>query len=165
MKSNVLPALVAPIVAATWLAQPGLIQARNTNYPAATTRSGAGGQNDVAAEEDKQGLVRMNFRNASLDSVLDHLSAAGHLIIHKETDAHGAIDVESKDPLTTDQAIDLLNSALKKNGWSAIRDGRILTTLRLTSANRGRSQLCAEIRPNSYPNHPGPLCDREPIGQ
>ena len=48
-------------------------------------------------------------------------------IINKETDVRGTVEVWSKEPLTKDEAVEVLNSVLKKNGCAVIRNGRILT--------------------------------------
>jgi general secretion pathway protein D len=73
--------------------------------------------------------LRMNFRNASVDSVLDYLSSAAGFIIHKEADPKGSFDFLSKDLLSKEQALRLVNSVLKKNGYGLICNGRILTVV------------------------------------
>jgi general secretion pathway protein D len=69
----------------------------------------------------------MDFRGAPLNLVLDYLSDAAGFIINKETDVRGTVDVWSKHPLTKEEAVELLNSVLKKNGYAVTRNGRILT--------------------------------------
>ena len=79
----------------------------------------------VVVENGTNGL-RLNFHNAPLSLVLDYLSDAAGFVINKETDVRGTVDVQGKD-LTKDEAVEVLNSALKKNGCAVIRNGRILT--------------------------------------
>ncbi len=79
----------------------------------------------VVVENGTNGL-RLNFHNAPLNLVLDYLSDAAGFIINKETDVRGTVDVQGKD-LTKDEAVEVLNSALKKNGCAVMRNGRILT--------------------------------------
>jgi type II secretory pathway component GspD/PulD (secretin) len=69
----------------------------------------------------------LNFRNAPLDMVLNYLSDAAGFIIVLDTPVHGNVSVISSHPMTRDEAVDLLNSVLNKNGYAAIRDGRTLT--------------------------------------
>jgi general secretion pathway protein D len=72
------------------------------------------------------GLV-LNFRNAPLDLVLNYLSDAAGFIIILETPVRGNVDVISSHPMTKDEAVDLLNAVLGRNGYAAIRSGRTLT--------------------------------------
>ncbi len=74
----------------------------------------------VVVENGTNG-VRMNFNKAPLNLVLDYLSDAAGFIINKETDVRGTVDVQGKD-LTKDEAVEVLNSALKKNGYAVVRN-------------------------------------------
>jgi general secretion pathway protein D len=76
----------------------------------------------------------MNFRGAPLNLVLDYLSDAAGFIINKETEVRGTVDVWSKAPVSKEEAVQLLNSVLKKNGYAVTRNGRILTIVSLDSA-------------------------------
>jgi general secretion pathway protein D len=71
--------------------------------------------------------IRMNFRNASLDMVLNHLSEAAGFIIVMDAKPTGKVDAWSNTPITKDEAVNLLNSVLNRNGYAAIRNGRTLT--------------------------------------
>jgi general secretion pathway protein D len=79
----------------------------------------------VVVETGTNGL-RLNFHNAPLNLVLDYLSDAAGFVINKEVDVRGTVDVQGK-ALTKDEAVEVLNSALKRNGCAVIRNGRILT--------------------------------------
>jgi type II secretory pathway component GspD/PulD (secretin) len=81
----------------------------------------------VVMEFGTNGL-RLNIHNAPLSLVLDYLSDAAGFVIDKQTDVRGTVDVQGKD-LTKDEAVELLNSALKKNGCAVVRNGRILTII------------------------------------
>jgi hypothetical protein len=80
----------------------------------------------VVVDNSTNGM-RLNFHGAPLNLVLDYLSDAAGFIINKETDVRGTVEVWSKEPLTKDEAVEVLNSVLKKNGCAVIRNGRILT--------------------------------------
>jgi type II secretory pathway component GspD/PulD (secretin) len=73
------------------------------------------------------GLLRLNFRGVPLDMVLNYLSEAAGFIIVLDTDVRGRVDVWSNQPVTKDEAVSLLNSVLKKNGYAAVRNDRTLT--------------------------------------
>jgi general secretion pathway protein D len=91
---------------------------------AATTTTNA-----VAVLANGESGLRLNFRGASLDQVLNYLSEAAGFIIVLDTKISGKIDVWSNTPLTRDEAVNLLNSVLNKNGYAAIRNGRTLTVV------------------------------------
>lgn len=73
-----------------------------------------------------QNDLTLNFNRAPLEMVLNYLSDAAGLIIVQDTHVNGNVTVVGKH-LTRDEAVDLLNSVLNKNGYAAIRQGRTLT--------------------------------------
>jgi general secretion pathway protein D len=79
------------------------------------------------AGTNTSGELRMNFKNAPLDLVLNYLSDAAGFIIVLDTTVRGNVNIISSQPVTKDEAVNLLNSVLNKNGYAAIRDGRTLT--------------------------------------
>lgn len=91
-------------------------------------------QSSSAPTTEEGGELRLNFRNAPLDMVLEYLSEAAGFTIVLETQVKGSIDVWSNRPVSTQEAIDILDSALAKNGYAAIRNGRKLTIISKDSA-------------------------------
>jgi len=81
---------------------------------------------DQVVQDGEKGL-RLNFRNAPLELVLDYLSDAAGFIIVPETDVRGKVDVWSNQPVTKDEAVSLLSTVLAKEGYAVLRDGRTLT--------------------------------------
>ena len=79
----------------------------------------------------------LNFHNAPIDLVLSYLSDAAGFIIEVDTPIRGKVDVWSTHPVTKDEAVDLLNSMLNKNGYAAIRNGRTLTIVSKEDAIHG----------------------------
>jgi type II secretory pathway component GspD/PulD (secretin) len=78
--------------------------------------------------------LRMNFRNAPLEMVLNYLSDAAGFIIVLETHVNGNVNIISTHPVTKDEAVDLLNAQLNRNNYAAIRDGRTLTIVEKNDA-------------------------------
>ena len=78
--------------------------------------------------------IQMNFRNAPLEQVLEYLSEAAGFIIVLDAPIKGTVNVISAKPMSQDEAVDFLSSALNKNGLAAIRDGRTLTIIDRTAA-------------------------------
>ncbi len=83
---------------------------------------------DHVVADGEKGL-RLNFKNAPLEMVLNYLSDAAGFIIVPEVDVRGKVDVWSNQPLTKDEAIDVLNSVLSKNGFAALQNGRMLVII------------------------------------
>ncbi len=74
------------------------------------------------------GLV-FNFKDVSIDSVLDELSSVAGFIVVKVDNPIGRVTMVSKQPVTAADAVSLLNTVLKNigaNGYAAIQQGRIL---------------------------------------
>ncbi len=97
--------------------------------------------------------LRMNFRNAPLDLVLKYLSDAAGFIIIMDTQIRGNVSVISSYPMTRDEAVDLLNSVLNKNGYAAIRDGRTLTIVEKNDAKTRNIPVKTSNDPKSIPNN------------
>ena len=70
--------------------------------------------------------IRLNFRGASLDSVLDYLSMAAGFIIVRQANVEGRVDAWSHQPLTRAEAVELLSTVLYDKGFAVIQNGRIL---------------------------------------
>jgi len=83
----------------------------------------------VAPREPGPNELRLNFRGAPVELVLNYLSDAAGFIIQLNTPVHGKLDVWSNQPVTKEEAIDLLNSVLNHNGYAAVRNGRLLTIM------------------------------------
>lgn len=79
-----------------------------------------------APAPEPDGGLRLNFRNARLDQVLEYLSEAAGFTIIIETPVEGTIDAWSNNPVSVEEAVDILDSALARNGYAAIRDGKKL---------------------------------------
>ncbi len=72
------------------------------------------------------GAIMMNFQGASLGDVLNYLSEAAGFVIVQEAQVTGTVSVVSRQAITPDEAVDLLNAVLLEKGFLAIRNGRIL---------------------------------------
>jgi general secretion pathway protein D len=107
----------------SWAALAGLFVGLSSAVAALNTTNQAGAER-----------FSLNFHGAPLSQVLDYFSEAGGFVIHQAGGTQGLVDVYSKDPLSSDAAVDLLNSALKKDGYRVIRNRRILTVVSLRDA-------------------------------
>jgi hypothetical protein len=96
------------------------------------------------------GLI-LNFRGAQIDQVLNYLSDAAGFIIELDTHVSGTVDVFSAHPVSKDEAVQLLNSVLNKNGYAAIRDGRRLRIMSKENAMRGQIPVIIGNDPDKIP--------------
>jgi general secretion pathway protein D len=97
----------------------------STNAPGQLVEDSASAP-PVVANNGTNGL-RLNFRNAPLERVLNYLSEAAGFVIVLEARPKGTVDIISSTPVTREEAVSLLDQQLRKNGYAAIRKGRTLT--------------------------------------
>lgn len=100
--------------------------------------------------ETEKGL-RLNFRGVPLEMVLDYFAEAAGFIIVPKVDIRGRVDVWSNDPLTKNEAVDVLNNVLSRSGYAAFRTDR---TLQIINKD--------EIRQRPVPTNSGTEPDKIP---
>jgi type II secretory pathway component GspD/PulD (secretin) len=76
----------------------------------------------------------LNFRDVPLSAVLNYLSAKAGLIVISDADLRGKVSVVAKQPVTTNDLVEMLNDALSKNGYAATLNGRTLNVMELSRA-------------------------------
>ena len=131
---------------------------RGRGHPPGPPGPGAGGLPPNAAaptgaEAAGTNGLRLNFRNAPIDLVLNYLSDAAGFIIELDTPVRGNVSVISSHPMTADEAVDLVNSVLNKNGYAAIRNGRTLTILDKNDAKTRDIPVKVSNDPDSIPKN------------
>jgi type II secretory pathway component GspD/PulD (secretin) len=95
--------------------------------------------------------LRLNFHGAPLEAVLNYLSEAAGFVIILEAQPSGTVDVWSERLLTKEEALELLNSVLLRNGYATIRKGRILTIVKRDEAKTKALPVVLGSRPESIP--------------
>jgi type II secretory pathway component GspD/PulD (secretin) len=126
----------APPLPATASAEPAPATA-----PAAPTK--------VVAEGEK--ALRLNFRGAPLELVLNYLSEAAGFVIDLQTEVKGKVDVWSNQPLTKDEAVSVLNAVLNRNGYAAIRNERVLSIVSKDGVQKRDLPVISGSDPKSIP--------------
>jgi len=98
-------------------------------------------------------MLRMNFRGASLDMVLNYLSEAAGFIINIKpgTTVRGKVDVWSSQPLTREEALNLVDTVLNQNGLAAIRNGKMLTIVNRDEAKTQNVRVIQGSDPKDIP--------------
>ena len=106
---------------------------------------------EPAKAEGSTDGIRMDFRNAPLESVLTYLSDAAGFIIVSQTPLNGRVNIMSRQPVSKDEAVELLNGELSRNGYAARRDGRTLTILDRNTARQQTIPVRMGGNPDSVP--------------
>ncbi len=96
------------------------------------------------------GLI-LNFRGASIDQVLNYLSDAAGFIIEMDTQVRGTVDVFSAHPVSQEEAVQLLNSVLSKNGYTAVQTGRTLRIMSRDDALHSQIPVIVGSDPDQIP--------------
>ena len=151
-----LPGSPAPAPAAVTNA-PGTAERSPTPAPANPDRAAGVSTNDLASAagngSSTNGL-RLNFRNAPIDLVLNYLSDAAGFIIELDSPVKGNVSVISSHPMTRDEAVDLVNSVLNKNGYAAIRSGdRTLKIMDKSTAKSSGNPVKISNDPATIPDN------------
>ncbi len=97
--------------------------------------------------------LRLNFRNAPIDLVLNYLSEAAGFIIELDANVRGTVSVISSHPMTKDEAVDLLNSVLNRNGYAAIRSGERTLKIMDKAAAKLNNPVRIGNEPETIPNN------------
>ncbi len=100
-----------------------------------------------AAEFPANKGLRMNFRGAPLEMVLNYMSKAAGFIINvtRSVDVKGRIDIWSEQPLTKEESVELLKKVLNQNGYTVIQDNRILTIISSSQAKNNEGTPIEEV--------------------
>jgi type II secretory pathway component GspD/PulD (secretin) len=140
MKINHLVALSLAVVCPGWLAVAAEDDVSDsTNTPALSMGSEAFPSNGIV----------LNFQNVPLNAVLNYLSAKAGLIIVSDANLQGAVSVVAKQPIGTNEIVDLLNEQLSKNNLTAVLQGR---TLQVMDAERAKSLASTPVKVATGPS-------------
>ena len=80
--------------------------------------------------------ITVNFKDASIDAVLDYLSQEAGFIIIKVVPIGTRVTVYSAQPISPEDAVRMLNTELKTSGFTAIQMGRVLKITSLDKAKK-----------------------------
>jgi len=84
----------------------------------------------VMAEDE----LLMEFQDATLDTILNYLAEEAGLVVVNEADLDDRITVFNRQPISLDEAINMLNTVLFEKEYTAIRRGRLLKIVELGDA-------------------------------
>ena len=95
--------------------------------------------------------LAMNFRDASLQAVLEYLSEVGGLIILDGARVEGRVTIMSRQPVSTEEAVALLDTVLKDKGYATIHSGRTLRIVPIDQAAKENLPVYAGSDPSLVP--------------
>ncbi len=80
--------------------------------------------------------LQMNFRGVPLETVLNYLSKAAGFIIRlgNGVNVQGKVDVWSEQPMSKEEAVQLLKQVLNENGYAVVQNERMLTVIQYAQA-------------------------------
>ena len=84
----------------------------------------------------QNGGLTLNFQDASIDVILDELSTAAGFIVVKEVKPEGRVTLVSKQSVSPEEAVSLLNTVLRNAGYTAIQQERVLKIVNKDAAKR-----------------------------
>ena len=148
MKHRILPLILALLLPVAASAQ--------TDAPPAATPA-------PSPAATSSGGIRLNFQNASLADVLNYLSEAAGFIILQDAPVAGTVNVVSKQPVSPEDAIDLLNSVLLEKGYAALRNGRILKIVNRRDAQKQDIPVMTGSDPSQIPRKDGVVTQILPV--
>ena len=102
---------------------------------------------------DTSAGLRFNFRGAPLETVLNYLSEAAGFVIVLETPVRGTIDMWSAQPVSRTEAVQLLNLAINKNGYTATLKGRTLVVSSKEDARKRAIPIRTGNDPRQIPDN------------
>lgn len=106
------------------------------------------GQDEQVQPASASEGILLNFSEASLDAVLDFLSEVAGFVVIKDVAVEGRVSVISRQPLSPDEAVSLLNAVLKERGYAAVRTGRTLKVVPLSEAKQANVPVRAGNDPS-----------------
>ncbi|MFH1716307.1 MAG: secretin N-terminal domain-containing protein [Planctomycetota bacterium] len=81
--------------------------------------------------------LKLNFQDAPLQTVLEYLSEkAGLTVVSDQPVIDGRMTVISRQPITLDEAVSLINSVLKEKGLTTVLMGKTLKVVTLANAKK-----------------------------
>ncbi len=97
------------------------------------------------------GELKFNFRGAPLETVLNYMSEAAGFIIVMDTPVRGNVDMYSAQPVTKEEAVQLLQIALSKNGYTAVVQGRTIVISSKDDAKKKNLPIRTGNNPEEIP--------------
>ena len=136
-------ALIGATLVAFVVRMPGHTSAQEATEPPAKTESPAMTEPPAKTEpvevvQNNGGMkVKLNFQDAPLQAVLEYLSeTAGLTVVSSEPLVDGRMTVISRQPISLEEAVSLINSILKEKSLTTVLNGKVLKVVTLEAAKQ-----------------------------
>ena len=133
------------------LPQGDTLEAVAPSVPGTGAQTAPPGSAQAAPDASPAGGILLNFKGAPLSDVLNYLSQAAGFVIVQDVPVEGTVNVISRQPLTADEAVDLLNTVLIEKNFIALRSGRILKIVSRTDAQKLDLPVITGADPSAIP--------------
>jgi general secretion pathway protein D len=154
----------AAVLAAPGVQQPPFqLESAVPTAPTATPAPGAKSAEIKPLPALKKGEIMLNFQGASLNDVMNYLSEAAGFVIVQETPVTGTVNVMSRQPVSAEEAVDLVNTVLIEKGFIAIRNGRILKIVKREGAQKRDLPVQNGSDPEKIPRNDGMVTQILPL--
>ena len=110
-----------------------------------------------------KGEIMLNFQGASMNDVLNYLSEAAGFVIVQEAPVSGTVNVMSRQAISAEEAVDLVNTVLIEKGFIAIRNGRILKIVKRDGAQKRDLPVQTGSDPEKIPRNDGMVTQILPL--
>lgn len=144
---------ILPLLLTLTLSGGALIRAQTPAAAAPEPPPAAAPAEPERPARDTSGGLRFNFRGAPLETVLNYLSEAAGFVIVLETPVRGTIDMWSAQPVSRTEAVQLLNLAINKNGYTATLRGRTLVVSSKEDARKRAIPIRTGNDPRQIPDN------------
>jgi len=101
--------------------------------------------------DENDDVIRLNFKDTPIDTVLDYLSETAGVVVVSETNLTDRITVISRQALGLDKALSLINTILSEKGYTAIRTGKTLKIATVAAAKKLNIPVYTGKDPNAIP--------------
>ncbi|MEO7799126.1 MAG: secretin N-terminal domain-containing protein [Opitutaceae bacterium] len=139
-------------LATSALAQPTVPPVPNPTGTPPAANPGRGGRGGRGGAPAAATLNNFNFRGAPLETMLTYMSEEAGYAIVLETPIRGTVDAYSAQPLTREEALELFNLALNKNGYTSVVQGRIITITSKDEAKKKNLPIRTSNDADEIPN-------------
>ena len=146
------PATTDPTAQPTADSAPAMIDAAAASPTTQATPDVVSGSFVASPSTQPAKLLTFNFRDASIDAVLDYLSSEAGFTVVKIKPATGTVTMFTRSPITPDQAVIYLNSALKGEDLTAIQMGKLLKIDSLDDAKHADIPVRVGADPTKIPD-------------
>lgn len=123
------------------------------NAPGVAPAQPAAAEGAERPARDTSGGLRFNFRGAPLETVLNYLSEAAGFVIVLETPVRGNVDMWSAQPVSRQEAVQLLNLAINKSGYTAVLKERTLVVSSKEDARKRSIPIRTGNDPRQIPDN------------